>query len=75
MKEFYRSIVIQAHTKIRRARVLPKGGEIVVRVGQEVSPIQVVARTTMASDFAILSAVDKLGIAPEEQKRRLHQPA
>lgn len=66
MKEFYRSIVIQAHTKIRRARVLPKGGEIVVRVGQEVSPIQVVARTTMASDFAILSAVDKLGIAPEE---------
>lgn len=66
MKEFYRSIVIQAHTKIRRARVLPKGGEIVVRVGQEVSPIQVVARTTMASDFAIMSAVEKLGIAPEE---------
>jgi hypothetical protein len=66
MKEFYRSIVIQAHTKIRRARALPKGGEIVVRVGQEVSPIQVVARTTMASDFAIMSAVEKLGIAPDE---------
>jgi hypothetical protein len=66
MKEFYRSTVIQAQTKIRRERVLPKGGEIVVRVGQEVSPIQVVARTTMASDFAIMSAAEKLGVANEE---------
>lgn len=66
MKEFYRSTVIQTQTKIRRARVLPKGGEIVVRVGQEVSPIQVVARTTMASDFAIMSAAEKLGVPPEE---------
>jgi len=65
MKELYRSVVIQEHTKIRRPRVLPKGGEIVVRVGQEVSPIQVVARTTMATDFAIMSAVEKLDIAPE----------
>lgn len=66
MQEFYRSTVIQAQTKIRRARVLPKGGEIVVRVGQEVSPTQVVARTTMASDFAILPAAKKLGVAPNE---------
>lgn len=66
MKEFYRSTVIQTQTKIRRARVLPKGGEIVVRVGQEVSPIQVVARTTMASDFAIMSAAEKLGVDPDE---------
>ncbi|MAT99705.1 MAG: hypothetical protein CL608_21405 [Anaerolineaceae bacterium] len=66
MQEFYRSIVIREQTKIRRPRVLPKGGEVVVRVGQEVSPIQVVARTTMATDFAIMSAVEKLGIAPEE---------
>lgn len=66
MKEFYRSTIVQTQTKIRRERVLPKGGEIVVRVGQEVSPIQVVARTTMASDFAILSASEKLGIEPAE---------
>jgi hypothetical protein len=66
MKEFYRSTVIQAQAKIRRERVLPKGGEIVVRVGQEVSPIQVVARTTMASDFAIMSAAEKLGVEPDE---------
>lgn len=66
MREFYRSIVIQEQTKIRRARVLPKGGEIVVRVGQEVSPTQVVARTTMATEFAIISAAEKLGIAPDE---------
>ncbi len=65
MKEFYRSTIIQPHTKIRRERALPKGGEIVVRVGQEVSLIQVVARTTMATDFAILSAAKKLEIAPE----------
>ena len=64
MREFYRSTVIQAQSKIRRERALPKGGEIVVRVGQEVSPIQVVARTTMASDFAILSAAEKLGVEP-----------
>ena len=66
MKEFYRSTVIQAQTKIRRERALPKGGEIVVRVGQEVSPIQVVARTTMATEFAIMSAAEKLGIEPQE---------
>ncbi|MCA9897638.1 MAG: KOW motif-containing protein [Anaerolineales bacterium] len=66
MQEFYRSTIIQAQTKIRRERVLPKGGEIVVRVGQEVSPIQVVARTTMSSDFAILSAAKKLGVEPQE---------
>lgn len=65
MKEFYRSTIIQTQTKIRRERALPKGGEIVVRVGQEVSPIQVVARTTMATDFAILSAAEKLDVAPE----------
>lgn len=64
MEAFYRSTVIQAQTKIRRERVLPKGGEIVVRVGQEVSPIQVVARTTMATDFAILSAAEKLEVSP-----------
>ena len=66
MKEFYRATIIQTQTKIRRDRILPKGGEIVVRVGQEVSPIQVVARTTMASDFAILSAAEKLGVASDE---------
>jgi hypothetical protein len=65
MKAFYRSTIVQTQTKIRRERVLPKGGEIVVRVGQEVSPIQVVARTTMATDFAILSAAEKLEVAPE----------
>ncbi|VAW31544.1 hypothetical protein MNBD_CHLOROFLEXI01-4290 [hydrothermal vent metagenome] len=65
MKLFYRSTIVQTQTKIRRERVLPKGGEIVVRVGQEVSPIQVVARTTMATDFAILSAAEKLEVAPE----------
>ena len=71
MKEFYRSTVIQEQTKIRRARALPKGGEIVVRVVQDVRPIQVVARTTMATDFAIMSAVDKLGIAPSELSEHL----
>ncbi|MCP4416598.1 MAG: hypothetical protein GY805_08245 [Chloroflexi bacterium] len=64
MRAFYRSTIIQAQTKIRRERILPKSGEIVVRVGQEVSPIQVVARTTMATDFAILSAAEKLEVAP-----------
>lgn len=72
MKEFYRSTVIQAQTKIRRERVLPKGGEIVVRVGQEVSPIQVVARTTMASEFAIIAASEKLGVEPDELSNFLH---
>jgi hypothetical protein len=66
MQEFYRATIIQTQTKIRRARALPKGGEIVVRVGQEVSPIQVVARTTMASEFAILSASEKLGVTSAE---------
>ncbi|GJM42058.1 MAG: hypothetical protein DHS20C20_23400 [Ardenticatenaceae bacterium] len=72
MKEFYRSTIIRVQTKIRRERVLPKGGEIVVRVGQEVSPIQVVARTTMASDFAILAASEKLGVEPSQLNDYLH---
>lgn len=71
MDEYYRATMIQTQTKIRRERVLPKGGEIVVRVGQEVSPIQVVARTTMASDFAILKAAEKLDVEPDELTKYL----
>jgi hypothetical protein len=52
--------------QIQRERLLPAPGEIVTGVGQEVTPVQVVARTPKDSEFLILNASEQLKITPEE---------
>lgn len=56
---------VKALTNIRRRRMLPQPGEIVVRSNQEVSPVQVIARASQESGFQILSGSKMLGVPPE----------
>ena len=53
-------------TLIRRERRLPYPGEVIARRGDEVSPVQVVARAARPKGFTVLPAAEMLGVAPEE---------
>lgn len=66
MKLLTQATIAHPQMKIRRARLLPKGGEVVVRVGQNVTPNQAIARTPLETDFHILPVSEELGIDPEE---------
>ncbi|NJN54313.1 MAG: hypothetical protein HC804_05860 [Anaerolineae bacterium] len=66
MEHFTHTTIIQPHMKIRRERVLPQSGEIVVGVGNEVNPSQTVARTPLQAHFAIVDASESLGVSPEK---------
>jgi len=66
MKLLTRATVAHPQVKIRRERLLPKGGEVVVRVGQNVTPHQAIARTPLETDFHIVPVSEELGIDPEE---------
>ena len=57
---------IKPLTKIRQQRVLPQAGEVVVRRGQRVSPVQVVARASQQRGFTIIPAAELLGVPAEE---------
>jgi len=57
---------IKPLTKIRQERMLPQAGEVVVRRGQQVTPVQVVARTSQQRGYTIVAAAELLGVAPEE---------
>jgi hypothetical protein len=56
---------VKALTNIRRERILPQPGEVVVRPAQEVSPVQVVARASQETGFQILRASQMLGVTAE----------
>lgn len=62
MEYYTRATIIHSDMKIRRERALPKSGEVVVNVGNEVSPNLVVARTPLETHFAIVDASDVLGV-------------
>ena len=57
---------IRPLTRIRQERLLPQAGEIVVRRGQQVTPVQVVARASQQRGYTIIAAADLLGVAPED---------
>lgn len=57
---------IKPLTKIRQERMLPQAGEVVVRRGQQVTPVQVVARASQQRGFTILPAAELLGVSPED---------
>ncbi len=52
--------------QIRRPRLLPAFGEVVVRRGQHVTPVQVIARTTQPARYVIVYGSRALKISPEE---------
>ncbi len=66
MDYYTRTTIIQPHIKIRRERTLPKSGEVVVGVGQDVTPNLVVARTPLETHFAIVDASEILGVTRDK---------
>ncbi len=57
---------VRALTAIPVARVLPWPGEVVARLGQEMTPGQVVARAPEATGYQIFAASETVGVPPEE---------
>lgn len=71
MQHYPTTTIVKALTKIRRERVLPQAGEIAVRVGQEVSPVQVVARASRETGFKIINAARELNLPPADLPKYL----
>lgn len=58
-------------TRIRRERVLPKPGEVLVHPGDHVEATQIVARTNLPSDFRIVAVARLLGVLASEAEDHL----
>jgi len=58
-------------TRVRRQRVLPLPGEVMVGRGERVEPIQVVARAELSEDFRILPVARLLGVPAARTSRYL----
>lgn len=61
-----RSTIVSPHTLIRRERMLPDEGTVVAKIGQEVSPVMVVARAPLKMSFHVIPAGKILNMSPEE---------
>lgn len=57
---------VKTNVRIRRERRLPQAGEITVSVGQEVNPVQVVARTSQQRGYTIVAGAELLGVPPQD---------
>jgi len=53
---------------VEKRRILPLKGEVVVKVGDKVSPEDVVARTHLPGNVVPLNVANKLGIPPEDME-------
>ncbi|MFQ5499655.1 MAG: hypothetical protein ACE5FH_08275 [Candidatus Zixiibacteriota bacterium] len=51
---------------VKKSRILPLKGEVIVKVGDKVGPEDVVARTHLPGDVVPLNVANKLGIPPED---------
>ncbi|HWR84114.1 MAG TPA: hypothetical protein VN285_12505 [Candidatus Deferrimicrobium sp.] len=51
---------------IRKSRILPLKGDVVVKVGDRVNPDTVVARTELPGNVVPVNVANKLGIPPED---------
>lgn len=58
-------------TYIRRERVLPAPGELLVRIGDRVEPAQIVGRTELPTEFSLLPVARLLGVPASKLKRHL----
>lgn len=66
MQHLTHATIVQPKTRIRRERLLPQEGEVIVRIGQEVTAVQVVARGHQEARFYILPASEQLQVPPDE---------
>jgi hypothetical protein len=61
----------KALTAIKRERLLPRPGEVTMRIGQQVAPVQIIARTIEQPRYVVLNASRVLGVPPEDVSRYL----
>ena len=57
---------VTAKTLVRKKRILPLKGEVVVSVGDQVDPDTVVARTDLPGEVGVVNVANLLGVTPEE---------
>ncbi len=62
---------VKALTTIKRERLLSRPGEVTMRIGQQVTPVQIIARTMAPPRYMILNASRVLGVPPEDVSRYL----
>ncbi len=53
---------------VKRHRILPLKGEVIVKVGDKVNPHDVVARTHLPGNVVPLNVANKLGVPPDDMK-------
>ena len=56
---------------VNKKRILPLKGDVIVKVGDAVSPDDVVARTHLPGNVVPLNVANKLGIPPEDMKEMM----
>jgi hypothetical protein len=71
MHYYFERSIIRPLTRIRRERRLPYPGELTVRAGQEVTPIQVIARAEEPANFLVVDMGERLGISTAELAKYL----
>ena len=71
MQQVTRSTIVQSMITINCERMLPANGDVVARNGQEVNPIQVVARMPQNLDFHILPVAEQLHLSNEDLANHL----
>ncbi len=57
---------VAAATTVRKARLLPMQGDVLVKEGQAVEAKDVVARASLPGDVRPVNVVNRLGVAPSE---------
>lgn len=62
-------------TTVRRERLLPLPGRIIVRKGQKVSATDVIAESNLAPQHMLLDVVRGLGLAPRKVEDYIHRQA
>ena len=62
---------VRPNVRIQCERRLPQAGEITVTVGQEVNPVQVVARTSRQNAYTVIQGAELLGVSADELSEHL----
>jgi len=64
---------VTAKALVRKKRILPLKGEVVVNVGDQVEPDTVVAKTDLPGEVGVVNVANQLSLAPEEVPECMHK--
>ncbi|HEY3266334.1 MAG TPA: hypothetical protein VGM37_05365 [Armatimonadota bacterium] len=63
---------VSPYTAVRKTRRLPRKGDVLVKVGDVVTPDTVVARALLPGNMALVKVAGVLGVDPDEVEALLH---